>query len=155
MLTTMVFVVLLAVTPALGQANIYHNNERIEVTSTSPFLISGGPCWEAVRFESGFVANRFRAVALPSGDVQVIWTIVVQLDNGVGAVSGGSYSMKENFNYTYHLQKGQYVLPQRLFFRLTQSSGEVITVEQASVLLYDPDTNITKVVVDTYEVSCP
>ncbi|MFA6405638.1 MAG: hypothetical protein WCW46_02740 [Candidatus Paceibacterota bacterium] len=141
---------------AFGQAKVYRNNEQIDVTTTNPFGISGGPCWEAVMFTSGFVQNNFQTVQLPNGGFQVTWSTVIHLDNGVGVVSGMAYGVKENFQYVFHFQKGQYVLPQRLFFRLTQTATrKMFMVSQASVLLYDLDTNTTKVMVDKYEVNCP
>jgi hypothetical protein len=149
-------VAILITAPAFGQAKVFRNNEKIDVTQTAPFDISGGPCWEGVRFTSGFIQNNFQAVILADGGIQVTWTMNLQLDNGVGAVSGLAYSAKENMKYVFHLDKGQYVLPQRLFFRLTQTTtGKVFTVSQALTVLYDLATNTTKVVVDKYEVTCP
>lgn len=142
---------LVGVSPVFAQ----NSNNRVEVTQTAPLEISGGPCWEGVRFTSGFVHNNFRLIQLADG-VQVTWTRQMDVGGGVGVVTGYSYEAKENFNYVFHLQKGQYVLPQRLFFRLKQTNtGKVFTVKQQSVLMYDPATNVVKVVVDSYEVGCP
>ena len=150
------FAILIVVASAYGQANVYKNDVQMDITTTNPFVILGGPCWEGVTFTNGFVKNNFKTIVLPDGGIQVTWTTIIQVDNGIGAVSGTSYNIKENFSYTYPLNKGQYVLPQRIFFRLTQNqTGKVFAVSQSSVIMYDPDTNTTKVMVDKYEVSCP
>jgi hypothetical protein len=138
-----------------GQPQMYRNLERINITSSSPLDISPGPCWEGIRFVSGFMQNNFQAVYTTDG-VQVTWTSVMHLNDGVGATSGQSYSAKQNFQYVYHLQQGQYSLPQRRYFRLIQeATGAAVTVVQAYIIRYDPETNSTKVLVDRYDVSCP
>ncbi len=143
--------ILLGVTPAFGQ----NSNNRVEVTETAPLQISGGACWEGVRFTSGFIQNNFHLIQLPDGGVQIKWTRLTNV-GGVGVATGFAYEGQENFTYTFHLQqKGQYVLPQHLFFRLRQlNTGKYFTVKQQSVVTYDPIDDI-KVRVNAYEVGCP
>jgi len=141
--------------PVFGQSNVFRNDQDMDVTPTTPYDISSGACWEAVHFTDGSFKNDFQTVSTPNGGLHINWHSNMNLTDGIGDVTGMSYSMKENFHYNFNMEHGQYTLPQHMFFHLVRSDGKVFNIRQDSHVSYDPTTGMTKVLVDKYEVTCP
>ena len=140
---------------ALGPVIRFDND--VYATPASPIQLSGGPCFEDIQFYSGFAFNRFQVISTFQGhNLQL--TINIKLDNGVGVISGLSgltYRASVNEEYTQSGSLDQHVFPHELYFRITRSDGQEMTVKKLLVVLLDPVTGtVLSVLVDSYEVVC-
>ncbi len=141
--TNLLILTLITSIPSFGAVLVIRNGQNLSITPSNPYEVSGGTCWEGIRFTSGFVQESFQNV-LTSQGYQVNLKLNIKLQNGVGVISGPTgvtYSAAENFQYNDNLKIGQEILPQRLFLRITSSDGKVAMVVIHLIFLTDWTTN--------------